>query len=52
MPKTPSQKVRDMEARKRAAGLKEVRVWVPAGRADELRRVAEQMRQEQKEQET
>ena len=28
MPKSKSQKVRDMEARKRASGLREIRVWV------------------------
>lgn len=30
MPKTPSQRVRDLEASRRESGLKEIRVWVPA----------------------
>lgn len=29
MPKTPSQKTRDMEARRRQRGLRELRLWVP-----------------------
>ena len=29
MAKTPAEKVRDTEARKRASGLREIRVWVP-----------------------
>jgi hypothetical protein len=32
--KTPAEKVRDTEARKRASGLKEIRVWVPDDQDD------------------
>lgn len=39
MPKTPSQKTRDMEARRRQRGLRELRLWVP-----DLAEVVEDMR--------
>jgi hypothetical protein len=52
MAKSTAQRVREAEAMHRARGEREVRVWVPADRAEEIRTIAAAMRQAGKDQGT
>ena len=40
---TPAERQARRRAKAQAAGLKQVNLWVPADRADELRQIAAQM---------
>jgi hypothetical protein len=43
---TAADRMRALHERKKAMGLRQVSVWVPAERVEELRRIAENMRKE------
>ncbi len=43
---TAADRMRALHERKKAQGLKQVSVWVPANRVEELRQIAAKMRQE------
>jgi hypothetical protein len=43
---TDAERQRALRLRKEAQGLRQVLVWVPADRVEELRQIAQRMRQE------
>lgn len=43
--KTDTQRVKAMHERRKAEGLKQVRVWIPLEREDQIKLVAEAMRE-------